>query len=143
MQLPERLGVPLLVDTGVLYALADRHDDWHARVVGYLGDVEEPLVVPVTVIPEVVYLLHTRLNATAEQAFVRSLVARELDIETLRDQDLMRAAAILERYPEIGFVDASVVAMAERLKVSRIATTDRRDFGRVRPRHVDMFELVP
>jgi uncharacterized protein len=70
-------------------------------------------------------------------------VARELDVESLRDQDVTRAAAILERYPEIGFTDASVVAMAERLKVRRIATTDRRDFARVRPRHVDAFELVP
>jgi predicted nucleic acid-binding protein len=135
--------MPLLVDTGVLYALADRHDDWHARVVSYLADVEESLVVPVTVVPEVAYLLHTRLGAGAEQAFVRSLVARELDVESLRDQDVIRAAAILERYPEIGFTDASVVAMAERLKVRRIATTDRRDFARVRPRHVDAFELVP
>ena len=135
--------MPLLVDTGVLYALADRRDDWHARVVNYLGGVEESLVVPVTVIPEVAYLLHTRLSAAAEQAFVRSLVARELDIETLRDQDVTRTAAILERYPEIGFVDASIVAMAERLKLLRIATTDRRDFGRVRARHVDAFELVP
>jgi predicted nucleic acid-binding protein len=135
--------MPLLVDTGVLYALADRRDDWHTRVVAYLGGVEESLVVPVTVIPEVAYLLHTRLSAAAEQAFVRSLVARELDIETLRDQDVTRTAAILERYPEIGFVDASVVAMAERLKLLRIATTDRRDFGRVKPRHADAFELVP
>jgi predicted nucleic acid-binding protein len=39
--------------------------------------------------------------------------------------------------------DASIVAMAERLKVRRIATTDRRDFARVRPRHVDALELVP
>ena len=135
--------MPLIVDTGVLYALADRHDDWHARVVAFLSGVEESLVVPVTVIPEVVYLLHTRLGAAAEQAFVRSLVAREMDVETLRDQDLTRAAVVLERHPEIGFVDASVVAMAERLKLSRIATTDRRDFARVRPRHVDAFELVP
>jgi predicted nucleic acid-binding protein len=135
--------MPLLVDTGVLYALADRRDDWHTRVVDYLGAVGESLVVPVTVIPEVTYLLQTRLSAAAQQAFVRSLVARELDIETLRDQDVARTAAILDRYPEIGFVDASVVAMAERLKVLRIATTDRRDFGRVKPRHVAAFDLVP
>lgn len=135
--------MPVLLDTGVLYALADRRDSWHPRVISFFGDADESLLVPVTVIPEVSYLLHTRLGPAAEQAFVRSLAARELDVEMLRDQDVARTAAILERYPDIGFVDASVVAMAERLKVVRIATTDRRHFGRVKPRHVDAFELLP
>ena len=34
-------------------------------------------------------------------------------------------------------------AVAERLKLKVIATTDRRDFSRIRPRHVKSFELVP
>jgi predicted nucleic acid-binding protein len=133
----------VLLDTGVLYALADRRDSWHRRVMTFFGEADESLLVPVTVIPEVCYLLHTRLGADAEQAFVRSLAARELDLELLRDQDVPRTAAILDRHPDIGFVDASVVAMAERLKVAQIATTDRRHFGRVKPRHVDAFDLLP
>ena len=40
-------------------------------------------------------------------------------------------------------VDASVVAVAERLGVSTIATINRRDFAVVRPLHVAAFELVP
>ena len=104
---------------------------------------EESLLVPVTVIPEVSDLLHSRLGVAAEQAFVCSLAARELDVEMLRDQDVARTAAILERYPDIGFVDASVVAMAERLKVTQVATTDRRHFARVTPRHADAFVLLP
>ena len=28
--------MPVLVDTGILYALADRDDDWHGRAVEYL-----------------------------------------------------------------------------------------------------------
>jgi predicted nucleic acid-binding protein len=133
----------VLLDTGVLYALADRRDSWHRRVLAYFGDADEALLVPVTVIPEVSYLLHTRLGPAAEQAFVRSLAARELDVEMLRDQDVARTAAVLERYPDIGFVDASVVVMAERLKVTQIATTDRRHFARVKPRHTDAFVLLP
>jgi predicted nucleic acid-binding protein len=43
----------------------------------------------------------------------------------------------------IGFVDASAVALAERLGVSRILTLDRRDFGLVRPRHVGAFLILP
>jgi uncharacterized protein len=36
-----------------------------------------------------------------------------------------------------------VVAAAERLGVTTIATTDRRDFSVVRPSHTPSFELVP
>jgi predicted nucleic acid-binding protein len=36
----------------------------------------------------------------------------------------------------LGFVDASIVAMAERLKLRALVTTDRRDFARVRPTHI-------
>jgi len=46
-------------------------------------------------------------------------------------------------YETLGFVDASVVAIAERLQLHTIATTDRRDFGIVRPAHVGRFTLVP
>ena len=43
----------------------------------------------------------------------------------------------------LGFVDASIVAMAERLKLPSLVTTDRRDFARVRPAHVAAFQLLP
>lgn len=43
----------------------------------------------------------------------------------------------------LGVVDASVVALAERLDVPRVATFDHRHFSVVRPSHVEAFELVP
>jgi len=43
----------------------------------------------------------------------------------------------------LGAVDASVVAIAERYGVRRIATTDRRHFSAIRPAHVDVLTLVP
>lgn len=135
--------MPLLVDTGILYALADRSDAWHATCVAFLAEERERLLVPVTVLPEVTYLLQSRLGGRAERAFVRSVVARELDIEPLKDRDVSRAVEILERYPAIGFVDATLVAIAERLKLTRIATTDRRHFARVSPAHIAAFDLVP
>jgi hypothetical protein len=38
---------------------------------------------------------------------------------------------------------ASVVAVAERLKATRVATLDHRHFRAVRPAHCDAFELLP
>lgn len=138
-----RADVPLLVDTGVVYALADRSDRWHDRSVEWLAATRDRLLIPVTVLPEITYLLHTRLGPRAERAFLGSVAAREVDVEGVRDRDVARALELLEQYPAIGFVDASVVAMAERLKLSSIATTDRRHFASIAPKHVKAFELVP
>jgi hypothetical protein len=132
-----------LVDTGVLYALADRDDEWHARARQWTTGLRAVLLVPVSVVPEAAYLIRTRLGSAAERAFVASLAAEELAIEPLRTADLARISELMEAYAQIGFVDASVVATAERLRVSTIATTDRRHFGAVRPRHVPAFTLVP
>ncbi len=57
----------------------------------------------------------------------------------------MRIAELVSVYRDLplGTVDASVVAAAERLGVTEIATLDRRHFGVVRPAHVDAFELLP
>jgi predicted nucleic acid-binding protein len=43
----------------------------------------------------------------------------------------------------LGTTDASVIALAERLVVAEIATTDRRHFRVVRPRHVAALTLMP
>jgi predicted nucleic acid-binding protein len=133
----------VLVDTGILYALADADDRWHEPAIAWLEDVLELLIVSVTALPEVAYLLHTRLGAAAELAFVQSLAAGELEIEDLRRPDLARCGDVMRRYPEIGFVDASIVVIAERLKIEAIATTDRRHFQGIRPKHTKAFSLVP
>ena len=135
--------MPILLDTGVLYALADRDDDWHERSVEYIGSVREPLLTTVTAIPEAAYLIRDRLGKGAEHRLIRSIADRELHVENLTDADWARCAELMRTYPDIGFVDASVVAIAERLRLSSIATTDRRHFGPIRPRHRESFELRP
>jgi predicted nucleic acid-binding protein len=51
----------------------------------------------------------------------------------------------VRRYADfpLGFVDAVVVATAERLGLSEVATIDRRHFTAVRPAHVEAFTLLP
>src|SRR5436190_24295548 len=105
----------LLLDTGVLYALADADDDWHERSRALVTETREPLLTPVTVLPEVTYLLEQRLGSAVERRFVASLVAGEVLIERLTAADLRRASVVLERYPAIGFVEAPVVGIAGRL----------------------------
>src|SRR4051812_49427769 len=121
--------MPVLVDTGILYALADCDDGWHEQAVAWMDDTADLLIATATVLPEVCYLLHTRLGPAAELAFVQSLAAGELEVEDIRRQDLTRGIELMRRYPAIGFVDATVVAAAERLNITTIATTDRRHFS--------------
>lgn len=135
--------MPLLVDTGPLYALADADDAWHERVRAFLHQERDVLLVPVTVLPEVTYLLRSRLGPDVERRFVDSLAAAELTVEDLRLDDLERAAELLVAYSDIGFVDATVVAIAERLRLGAIVTTDRRHFAPIRPLHRPAFELLP
>jgi predicted nucleic acid-binding protein len=125
--------------------MADEDDRWHAPVREYLEEQADDLIVPVTVLPEACYLINTYVGQSAERRFVLSLLQGEMRIEGLADPDLPRTSSLLERYSDanIGFVDASVVAVAERLKVRRLLTTDRRHFAPIRPRHCPRFELLP
>lgn len=135
--------MPLLLDTGVLYALADADDAWHHRVREFLARQHQTLLTPSTVIPEAAYLIRSRLGARVERQFVESLAAGEITVESLSQADLARCAQLLGAYEFLGLVDASLVAVAERLKLKALVTTDRRGFRRVRPKHLPAFELLP
>jgi predicted nucleic acid-binding protein len=135
--------MPLLVDTGVLFALADRSDAWHRRARTCLASTHDTLLIPVTVLPEVAYLLHERIGPDAERAFIHSIAERELAVEDVQARDWRRIEELMGDYPAIGMVDASIVALAERLKLTSIATTDRQHFGVIRPKHIERFTLVP
>jgi len=135
--------MPLLFDTGPLYALADADDAWHQRMLDFMEKRDETVLVPVTVLPEVTYLLRSRLGDRVERSFVGSLAARQMAIEPLQQADVERCETLLERYRDLGFVDCTVIAMAERLRLSAIVTTDRRHFSIVRPAHRMTFDLLP
>lgn len=135
----------IVVDTGPLYALADRDDLHHTQVAAYLEKSTDLLVVPVTVLPEACYLIRKFLGHKVELEFIRSVAGGELHVENLARPDLPRIAQLVAQYGPSGvaFVDASLVAVAERLAVVKLLTLDARHFRMVRPRHCDAFELVP
>jgi hypothetical protein len=135
----------VIADTGPLYALIDRNDAWHERVTAWWTAQARHIRVPITVLPEVCYLLQTRISAQAEQAFVRSVANGELMIEPVESDDVIRASALMREYLDfpLGFVDATVIAVAERLGAHEILTTDRRHFGAVRTNGSRLVSLVP
>jgi uncharacterized protein len=135
--------MPLLLDTGAIYALADGSDPWHHPMRDFFSARRESLLTACAMLPEAGYLIRSRLGSDAEQKLAESLATGEIVVEHLTQTDLMRCALLLGRYPFLGLVDASLVAVAERLKLKALVTTDRRDFRRVRPKHIPAFELLP
>ena len=132
-----------VVDTGPLYAAVDTDDFDHARSVAALGRADLRLVIPALVVAETTYLVGSRLGARIEARFLRSL--RDLDVEAPDADDWVRIGELVERYADfpLGGTDASVVALAERLKAEVVFTLDRRHFAAVRPRHVKSLRLLP
>jgi predicted nucleic acid-binding protein len=105
----------------------------------------EPLLVPPTVLAEVSYLLSEWGGPSAEVRFLRSFRPDGLQLAELTTADVARMADLTERYADLrlGGTDASLIALAERLRVRRIATFDRRHFTVVRPAHVEALTLLP
>lgn len=135
----------ILVDTGPLVAAASKRDTHHAVCLAALSNLREPALVTPLVVMEVCYFLSTRATAAAEAAFLRSVAVGSFELVTLTAADLERTAQLVERYADLplGAADASIVAVAERLDVLRVLTLDRTHFSIVRPRHVEVFQLLP
>lgn len=138
-------SAPLVVDTGPLYAAADRDDPDHGRCQELLRTYSGSLRIPVLAIAEVTHFMAARLHPDVELRFVADLALGNLSVEPVHPSDWLRIARLVERYRDLplGTVDASVIAAAERLGASTIATLDRRHFSVVQPTHVDSFDLLP
>ena len=132
-----------VVDAGPLYAAANSKDPAHGPSLEALQRPDLDLVIPALVITEVTQLLGTRYGPRAEARFMRGITG--FVIEAPAPEDLARAAELVEQYADfpLGGVDASVVALAERLDTPLVLTLDRRHFAAVRPAHCDALELLP
>ena len=128
-----------------MYAYIDADDRHHAASLELLLSHPGPLIVPTLVITEVTYLVGTRLGTTAEVRFLGDLASGDLITEPVAASDWLRIAELVHAYEDLplGTVDASVIALAERLDVTTVATLDRRHFGIVRPNHCERLELLP
>jgi hypothetical protein len=137
--------VALILDTGPLYAALDRADRDHARCRRLMEETAEALVVPVPVLPELDYLVSERMGAGPMLAFLRDVQRGAFEVEDLIPEDYVRVREVMDRYADqdVGFVDAAVLAVVERLDERKLATLDRRHFSVLRPRHVESLELLP
>lgn len=134
-----------ILDTSFLFALSNHRDRNHARVLSIAQTLSEPLILPSVVLPEVCYLLASRLGHQAMRSFLKNLASSDTAIENLIAGDVQRIYSVLEEYAdgELDFVDAAIVAIAERKNITRVLTLDRRDFSIIRPKHCNYFQILP
>ena len=119
------------MDAGPLYAYVDRDDRHHRASLELLESHPGPLIVPTLVVTEVVYLLGSRLGVDAEVRFLGDLALGNFIPEPVAASDWLRIAELVAQYRDLplGTVDGSVIAAAERLGISDVATIDRRHFS--------------
>lgn len=135
----------LICDTGPLFAAMDRKDDAHRACATLFEETLEARVVPAPVVVELDWLVSARLGGEVFDLFLESVEDGSVEIEELVDEDYVRIRKLCRQYASLplGFVDAAVIAVAERLDEGKVATLDRRHFGIVRPRHLKSFRLLP
>lgn len=135
----------MIVDAGPLVAAASTRDRNHEVCVELLANAKGPLLVPMLVVTEVAYFLADRIGPSAEQAFASAFRSGELIAEPVDPIDWQRISELVEIYEDLGLgiVDASVLALCERLDESELASLDRRHFGVIRPRHCPALTLLP
>lgn len=135
----------VLVDTSVLFAYAFARDVNHAKasqLIRTLHNVTRIVASPVLV--ELFYMTTVRLSyVRAVQVFASTKAA--FQIQELAQTDLLRMEQIMNQYQDTAydFTDVAIMALAERLQISKICTFDRRDFSIFRPSHCDYFDLLP
>ncbi len=137
--------MPLVLDTGPLLAALDRADPDHTRCVELIETSTADLVVPGLVLAELDYWCHERLGGDVWLAFLDDLLAGAYTVQQPTIGDLERCRELQEQYADLrlGVVDASVIALLERIGERTVATLDHRHFAVVRPAHADALVLVP
>ena len=119
----------ITLDTSALYALLNRRDRAHAAAVAALESDPGPYLVPAATLGEVAYLVEERLGIKVLDLVLADLESGAYTLDC-GEADLGRARQLVQRYEDLslGFVDAAVIACAER-NGGRILTFDLRDFG--------------
>lgn len=135
--------IKILADTSGIIALLDRSDRYHASAMQVVRNIN--LLIPATILPEVDYLATKKLGERVAKEFLSDVVSGKLTYIAVDLDDLQHALDIMNQYKDVplGLVDSSIVALAERYRIQKILTLDRRHFSLIKPKKIDYLELLP
>ncbi len=133
----------VLVDAGPLVALIDRSDPYHRVCRETLATIRDPLGTVWPAFTEAMYLL--RQSAEAQRAVWDLLNAGGVRLLDLDHEDCPRMRELMWKYRDLpmDLADAALVRVAERERLRRVFTIDRRDFEVYRPYRLGRFEILP
>lgn len=134
----------VILDTNIIFSMMDKDDKEHIKIKSFFQENDDFLyILPSTTIIEICYLIRTRLSPHLEIKFLEE-INQNFNLEPIKDEDILRVIEILKKYDtlNIGYVDASIVAIAERLKINKILTLDRKHFEVIAPRGFDCFDIL-
>ncbi len=134
-----------IIDTSAIISLVDRSSEHHHSLADIINKEDYRLIIPSPVIPEACFMLNKKFGTSVEIKFIEEIISVNFHIEIIKFLDLARIVEILKKYNnlDIGYVDGAIVAIAERLKVNRIFTLDRKHFNSLIPLGFDYFEIYP
>ena|SRR5688572_4429459 len=135
----------ILIDTSYLYALYNPDDSYSPAAQRFAKRNTEKVLVPTIVLPEVSFLFDRDFGYRGVHRFLQEFSSSRIPMVNIEDEDLKRAAQISDQYrgSKFDLVDCFIMALAERLNITRICTFDRRDFSIFKPKHTDHLDLLP
>jgi uncharacterized protein len=134
-----------VADTAFVFAVLDTNDQHHKQALTYYNILRHDALLPSVALTEIAYHVN-KVGGSKLVADALTIIRKgPLTITDLMPEDYDRAAEILHQYHDsrIDFVDAGIMALAERLNIARVLTYDHRDFALYRPSHIDAFTLLP
>lgn len=133
----------ILVDAGPLVALIHADDQHHRPCRKVAKSLTEPLGTVWPALTEAMYVLG--FSWKAQDALWEMLEVGFVELVPVESQDSARMRELMRKYRDLpmDLADAALVAVAERLKLARIFTVDRRDFELYRPARIGRFAIVP
>lgn len=136
----------IVLDTSVALAFMDRRDADHDLVREWIDELEDELVTTPLILAELDHLVSRQGGASAAQALRDDFKRGAYQLEWWPSA-LLETIDVAQRWAsmELGLADASLIALAARVKTIEIATLDERHFRAVRPMNDqdDAFELLP
>jgi uncharacterized protein len=129
----------VVLDTGVIVALYDLSDDHHGQARAWYDTFDDELVTTPLALAE---MDHLTTLARARDALWDDLERGAFAVRWWAD-GTVDSLAVARRHPGIGLTDASLVALAARLRTDRIATFDHRHFRALTTAEGAPFTVLP
>lgn len=133
----------ILIDTGPIVALFDKDDRRHSLCLDILKEMRDPLLTTWPVLTECFYLLN--FSWEVQDRLWLFILRGGIHIHAIEKEDILHCRHLMKQYGDLpmDLADATLVAIADALDLSKIFTLDYKDFSIYRFKGKKRFTLIP